>query len=109
MIVWQGLGFLVVVFAILAFIGVQYALDAIFGTGFYAETAWAKVLAGVLAAILIGVVGYKLNNKEGKIVIDPDTNQEIRLVKKHTLFWIPMQYWAPLSIVISVYLAYFVK
>ena len=109
MIIWQGLGFLVVVFLFAALLGVQYTVDAFFGAGFYTQTAWIKVVAAAVAAVPIGMLGYKLNNQEGKLLIDPETNQQIRLVKKHTLFWIPMQYWAPLSIAFAVYMTYFFK
>lgn len=106
MIIWQGLGFLVVVIAIAAFIVAQIALDAIFGTNFFISTPWAKAVWGIVAAIPIWLIGYKLNNRKGRLLIDPDTNQEVNLVKRHTLFWIPMQYYAPVFFALGILMTY---
>lgn len=109
MIIWQGFGFLVVVLILTTVLGVKYLVDAALGTDFYTQTAWPKILAGLLAAVQIWFLGGKLNNKPDKTLIDPETQQAVRLVSKHTLFWIPMQYWAPICVVAAFYITYFAE
>ena len=91
MIIWQGLGILVV------FIPVAY-LVAVLGIVFglqkpeliYLGTAFAMALS----TFTIWSMGKKLNNSEGKVLIDPETNEKITIKNKHSLFWIPMQWFA---------------
>ncbi len=61
-----------------------------FGTG----------LAMAASAITIWEIGTRLNRAPDKKLIDPETNEEIVFKNKHTLFWVPMQWFAiPVSII----------
>jgi len=93
MIIWQGFGFLAVVIPFAILVAFQALLDSVQGEGFYMENLWPKVMAFLLSGALVYVVGDRLNNKPGKILIDPETNQQIELKGVHTMFWVPMQYW----------------
>jgi hypothetical protein len=59
-------------------------------------------VGGLAAAILCWWCGSSLNNPErDRIVIDKRTGQEIRLKKRHTLMFIPMQWWSIAYIAIA--------
>ncbi|PCI53195.1 MAG: hypothetical protein COB34_08570 [Methylophilaceae bacterium] len=87
MIVWQGLGFLVMLIPII-FLGVIGATADMHHMTYSIETAL------MLSAITLWFLGKKLNGAPGKILIDPETNEEVVFKNKHTFFWIPMEWFA---------------
>ncbi len=96
MIVWQGFGFLVALIPII-FIGGINAIDA-------SDTmTYGFEVALLLSAVTIWLLGRKLNSKQGKILIDPETNEPVEIKNKHTLFWIPMEWFAVLIAAFAIY------
>ena len=91
MIVFKGYGWLVAVTALLGII-----------------------IAGVLGlrdpAIVWGLVGFsgvadhyigrKLNGREGRLVQDVQTGEVLELKNSHSFFWIPIQYWLWVKLVV---------
>ena len=106
MIIWQGYGVLAVVFAVISLALAQYGIDAAMGQGFYTANSWPKVIAGIIGAISIGGIGYWLNSKPGKTLVDPNTGEQVELKQSHSLFWIPMQYWSVIFLAICIAIAY---
>lgn len=94
LIVWRGLGWLVPVFVIAALILSQLSVDTVYGEGFYKAHAWPKQAAFIVAAISIGVLGIYLNHKKRQILIDEETGQAVGKAPAHSLFFIPVEYWA---------------
>ncbi|MFW5431719.1 MAG: hypothetical protein ACKE5M_00555 [Methylophilaceae bacterium] len=84
MIVWQGFGFLAALIPIILLV-----LFDMGGT----EMTYGTEAALIISAIVVYLVGRKLNSKPGKVLVDPETNQEVELKNKHTLFWIPMEWF----------------
>jgi hypothetical protein len=39
-------------------------------------------------------LGRKLNSAPNRELVDPKTGQRVLLRNDHSLFWIPMQWWA---------------
>lgn len=93
MIIWKGLGIIAVILPIIFMFIIQLITNMLFGDGFYKDASWTLSLALFLSAISVYLIGIKLNNKIGQIVIDKETGQEIELKNTHSLFWIPLQYW----------------
>lgn len=93
MIVWQGFWFLAALIPIIL-IGLIGAVDKGHSMTYGFE------LALIISAIAVWFVGKKLNGKQGKVLIDPETNEKVELKNKHTLFWIPMEWF---SIVIAAF------
>jgi len=90
-LVWQGWGILSVFIPVLCtvlFAGLPNGLGI--GIG---------LLVGATANAYIG---HRLNNQPGQVLVDKNTGAEVVLRKKHTLFYVPMQYvsvlWAVLGI-----------
>ena len=106
MVIWSGLGFLALIIAAIVFIATQFAIDAAMGAGSYQSVIWAIPLAGIISGALIYFIGNMLNSKPGKILIDPDTNQPVELKRRHTLFWIPMQFWGLIVAIGSIVMAF---
>jgi len=104
MLVWKGWGFLVFLIPLFCSLLIQFILDSNFGDGFYKSTSWTMPLVFIFSAVPTCILGYKLNNKAGRIVVDIETNERIELKEKHSFFWIPMQYWAVIIIGISAWM-----
>ena len=94
MVIWQGWGILVLVIAALFLVAGQWSFDAVAGAGYYAAHGWTKLVPLLLAGVAVGIVGTKLNTKPGRILIDQETSQQVELKTKHSLFFVPMQYWS---------------
>ena len=104
MVVWKGWGILGLVIPFLLSLSVGSAIDSLFGDNTYKHSEWAMPLVLALSAVVVYFVGYKLNNKPGKIVIDPENNERIELKTVHSMFWIPLQYWAVIILAISIWM-----
>ncbi len=85
MIVWQGFGFLGALIPVI--------LLVLFDMG-DTKMAFGTEAALIIAAVIVFFVGKHLNAKPGKVLIDPETNEEVELKSKHTLFWVPMEWFA---------------
>ena len=96
MVVWTGYGFLaglipVVVFALTALVmdrGNQTTVDA--------------VIASVISAALVWWIGRRLNSAPGRVLVDPKTHERLVLRRRHSLFWIPMEWWAIACLLVGV-------
>jgi hypothetical protein len=83
--IWRGFGFLVPVMLI----GFPVLAAELFGENTYEQHAWPKLLAFVAAAIAILLAGDKLNRNR------PSGNT-------HTFFFLDMEVWALISVVIGI-------
>lgn len=88
MIIWQGFGFLAGLIPIV--------LLVLFDMG-ETKMTYGTEAALFISAVLVYLVGKKLNSKPGKVLVDPETNEEVEFKNKHTIFWIPME-WFSLAI-----------
>jgi hypothetical protein len=91
---WHRWGILAFLVPLLIAALIQLLIDFFAGSGYYSETSWPKAIAVLLGASAIGIVGYSLNHKL------TSTNQ------KHRFFWLPMEYWAPIYLVLGLYAAF---
>lgn len=95
MIIWRGWGILVVLITFAILILVQLTAGAISGDPqFYQKNDWPKGTALLLSAVAVYFVGYYLNHRPGRTVIDKATGRELVLRRVHSLFFIRMEYWA---------------
>jgi len=103
MVVWTGYGLLTVLIAfVLGAVGegvVQPALRGV-AAGFPSGTGLAIGL--VVAAVVNWLVGTLLNRHPGREPIDPRTGQPVVLRQRHTLLFIPMQFWSVVLLVAGI-------
>lgn len=99
MIVWRGLGFLGVLIPIILLV----ILDMVDKTH---KFQYGETVVLILSAIGTWFLGKKLNGAPGKVLIDPQTNQEVVLKDKHTLFWIPLEYFAFVWAVFAIFVLF---
>ena len=94
MLIWNGLGFLAIIFCFGAAIMCQLFFDAFFGAGYYSSHKWTIGAAMFIAAALSWITGNSLRKRSDRIVIDKETGEEITINRSiHSLFFIPMHYW----------------
>jgi len=109
MLIWKGLGFLVVVIAFVGMFASQFIFDKLFGSGYYEAQAWPKMAGCVAGAVAIWFLGTYLNSRPGRVFIDKQTGQEVLYKKRHDLFFIPMQWWSIIWLIGGTCLAFFGK
>lgn len=101
-IVWSGLGFLV---PVLGFVELML-LSVVPETMNHSLALALKFLIVLAGTLGIWTLGRKLSQGPGRVLIDPETNERIVLRTRHTLFWIPMEYWAFIVAIICVALIF---
>ncbi len=104
MIVWKGWGFLGLLIPLILSVSVGEAIDSNYGDHTYQNSEWAMPLVLGLSAVLVSWIGYKLNSKQGRILIDPENNERVELKTIHSMFWIPLQYWGIIIVAISIWM-----
>jgi len=86
-IVWSGWGILAVLIA-----AVGGALGAVAGGEHHSNLGMGIGLVAVAPAIWL--LGKRLNDPEkGRVLVDPQTGQQVIMQRTHTLFWVKMEYW----------------
>src|SRR5689334_16934977 len=101
LLIWHGLGILVLPILFVSALLCNLAFDSLFGAGYYEAHKWTAGLALFVAAATCWFLGAYLNSRPPKVVIDKQTDQELILLKRHALFWIPMHFWGLIFLVIG--------
>ncbi|HZT43285.1 MAG TPA: hypothetical protein VFA07_14035 [Chthonomonadaceae bacterium] len=102
MIIWSGLGILVPVIAAICL----FVMNAIVGSAAFDSQGWPKTIALLVAAGIVSVVGYKIRRQPGRVVVDKATGREVRLHRRHSVFFVPVLYWGPILAVIGIILLF---
>ena len=106
MIIWQGFGVIALLIPILVSVLTEASLDGAFGKGYYAAHPLALTLSLLISAVIVWFVGARLNNAPGRVLVDPESGQKVELKKRHTLFWIPMQWFGLVIAAVGVGMAF---
>ncbi|GLI04933.1 hypothetical protein YDYSG_09630 [Paenibacillus tyrfis] len=99
MIIWKGLGILNIVVLAIMFVIVNLLLSAL-GLGSM-DSKLPLAFGFIVSGVIIWYMGKALNAKSGKVLVDVETGQHYKLGTSHSLFFIPMHYWGPVSLVIG--------
>jgi hypothetical protein len=103
MIIWTGLGFLVAVVVFCVSLAFNFVFNAWYGEGYYDTHKWPVAISLLVSAVICWFLGSSLGKRTTQTVIDKETGQEIVLNRSnHSLFFIPMHFWAPILAVIGV-------
>ncbi len=88
MIFWKGWGIIGIIFPI--------AIAAVLASlGFSDENSnWFYFIGLTISAVPIWFIGKRLNRDKDEIMINETTGERFRLGNRHTLFFIPLQYYA---------------
>jgi len=100
MMIWRRKGWLIPVIFFVMLIVTQVTINFVMGDEYYQLHEWPKGMAVGLAATLIAIFGYLVNYKYREIFVDEEAGTS-KKASSHTLFFIPVEYWA---IIIPVFL-----
>ena len=98
---WRGLGFLVPIIVFGMLIGMSVLFNLVYSDEhFYYSHTWPKVFSVGLTALTIWVVGRRLNDRPGRVMIDKATQKEYILKSSHDFMFVKMEYWAVIMVVV---------
>ncbi|KQP40055.1 hypothetical protein ASF49_21355 [Methylobacterium sp. Leaf104] len=104
MIIWSGWGMVSALIGGAALV-ISVLLDpALARLG--VPTPTGVVLVWLAAAFANWTLGIRLNGRPGRELIDPRTGERVVLRARHTLFWIPMQYYSVLMLLLGALAAF---
>jgi hypothetical protein len=101
MLIWQGLGFLAAIIPIVCYVLFSKLITATMGLAYTNSHSWPGALATLIGAGCVWLIGKKFSGPERSLV-DPKTGQTVILKRKHTLFWIPIEYFAGVLVVVAI-------
>jgi hypothetical protein len=111
MIIWRGWGWLALAVGVIVGISLDEASNAWFaipaGEHYRDTHSWLWLLDGAIAAPLCWFLGKWLENREetkAQTVIDKQTGQEMLLLGRNDLFWIPVKWWSLVWVIIAVFM-----
>lgn len=101
MIFYRGLGYLVLILFIAPLVVFGAILNWGFGIDVLRTKSWFPLHSlMVLGAILIFVIGWRANRHMVEETTYEKTGPVRVLRPQHTLYWIPMEYWSPILLVL---------
>lgn len=103
-LVWTRLGFLIPIIFIAIAIIIFSISSSIFTQEYIESARWLFSLMFLISGIIYWFLGNLLNNKKSKKMIDPQTNRVVFIKKRHNFFFIPIQYWLFIMIIIGIIL-----
>jgi hypothetical protein len=103
-IIWRGFGFLVAVIVFGCSLVANLIFNAEVGSGYYDHHRWPFAVSLIVSAAICWFLGDYLRKRPGRVVIDKQSGKEFTLNKSHSLFFIPMHWWAPILLVGSLIL-----
>jgi hypothetical protein len=87
MIIWSGWGILVAVIGFACFVLTEFAVGSVMQDDrYYRNNGWPKLVGFAVAAVITWFVGRAFNRNSGR----------------HSLFFIPMEYWAVIFLVLGI-------
>jgi hypothetical protein len=105
-IVWQGVGFMGLLVPVLFLVGGNALVDSMLGKGYSSAHGWSMALMIALSAAVVWFIGWKLNARPGRQLIDAQTQEVLTFKPKHTIFWIPLQYFAGILAAIALFILF---
>ena len=107
MVFYTGLGWLTLLLFITPLIVLGLILDRGFGIDVLGtESSWPLHSIVLLGGLVTFAFGLYVNREKVEETIYEKSGPVKKLHTKHTLYWIPMQYWG--AIFFLIYLAFFV-
>jgi hypothetical protein len=100
-VVWNGLGCLVIPIAIIGAVALASIAD------FEPNVRWPRMIAVLGTALAVYGLGLILNRP--KVVGDDGWGNKVTVREDHSLYWIPVQYWAPIILVVGTLIVFFKK
>ena len=94
MLIWRGLGLVVLVVPFVVLLAAVVLVDAVFGAGTY-TSAIGPVLGGslLLSAGIVAWINRRIERRPVRRLVDQATGEEVILAEKHDFWFVPLRYW----------------
>jgi len=104
MLIWRGYGIFVAILTVVSYMVIRSSAEHLWGSPLSNEFRPGVELTGMLlAAALVYGLHFALKRlDEPRVVIDKSTGQEMHLIPKHDLFFIPVRFWPYILAVLGV-------
>lgn len=103
MIIWSGWGFLVAIIVIINTLLGKAIFGSITGDAtYFQDHSWPMAVMFIISGVMSWYLGKYINKPDGKVYIDTETGEKVMFNKKHSLFFIKMEYWGPILGVIAI-------
>jgi hypothetical protein len=102
MLIWRGWGIVVFGVAIVAF-----ALGAMIASALGVDDTHQLIAIGIVfmpAAVALWYLGKRMNASAVKTLVDPATGEEVRVDRRSSFFFIPVEWWGPVGAALGVLL-----
>ena len=107
MIIWRGAGIVVPGLAFVILFLTSLAASLLFkDDNYFATHGWIRLVACWITAFVVRYVGVTLDKKEGRVVVDKQTGEELVLKPHHDFFFIRLEYWAWIFVALGVVLLF---
>jgi hypothetical protein len=102
-ILWNGLGFLVPVITFGCLLLTEFAIEAAFHDDHYYQAhGWPKLVGFVSAALIVWPLARYLRPKPARALVGPLAQDQVVSQRSHSLFFIPMEYWGPILLLLGI-------
>jgi hypothetical protein len=103
MIIWRGWGVLIAVIVFGSSLAANFICNAVYGSTYYDQHKWPFAVSLAISAAICWIWGAAMAKKPDRVVVDKQTGQEMILrAPRPALFFIPLQYWGPILLVVAV-------
>ncbi|MDO9438631.1 hypothetical protein [Hydrogenophaga sp.] len=104
MVIWRGYGILVVVFMGVCMVAAKAGAESLWGTPLPIEKRQLYELLGMwlAAGAVYGLHLAVTKLNPPRTVVDQQTGEELKLVSKHDLFFVPIKYWSIVLVALGV-------
>jgi hypothetical protein len=101
-VVWSGKGFIGTLLPlVLSIIGIFVSQSLFGGNHFKANSIFGVCF--ILSSPIIWVTGRQLNSAGERKLIDPSTNEVVILKNSHTTFWMPLEYFSVVTMLLGIF------
>ena len=107
MIIWKGNGIVVLILFVIGYWITSIAANSIWGADYTAAHDWVVAAGIAIGAVFCWFAGVSMHRRGTRVVIDKATQQEITLRPSHSLFFIPVQWWALIGLLVAGYILVF--
>lgn len=103
MIVWTGLGYLVLLITFGCLLVTQVLVDkALDDESYYTTHGWPKLVGFLVAALLLHLFAKVRARGEGRVLVDIETGEHVSTGSRDSLFFIPLRFWPAIVSVLGV-------
>lgn len=102
MIIWNGKGYLVLVIVFLCSLLTELVVEYFTNDDTFYQTSPIPLAAMFLGSgLIIWTIGRNSKRNGKRVLLDKETGEEVELNKKDHLFFIPMEYWGVILVLLS--------